>query len=194
VYGDFTYGTPAVSKGLVNAMSLTQGVVVGINGRSKILVVGSGNGYELVWLGKKGHDVTGLDLYAPEVSYVKDRTIIGSAEDMPFEDNEFELVFCTEMFEHVSDEASTRILREFQRVAKKFYVTIATIDDPPYYTHVNIQDGWWWIKRFKDLGFNIVNAQVNPYVVLVLGRTFTKVNYANGVTIYGNCRDNKLKT
>ena len=68
-----------------------------------------------MWLSKKGHDVTGLELYAPNVPYVKERTIIGDATDMQFEDNSFDLVYCTEMFEHVTKEDTDKILKEMKR-------------------------------------------------------------------------------
>ena len=172
----------------MNAISLTQGSAI-LMGKCKILVVGSGNGYELVWLSKAGHDVTGLELYTPDVSYVKKRTVIGSATDMPFEDGEFGLVYCTEMFEHVTEKDTDLILREMQRVAEKYYITIATKYDPPYNTHINVQRGWWWLRKFGEMHFRVVNFQYCPRVFLHLGVALGFGVYNDGVTLYGYCQD-----
>jgi len=188
IYGDFTYGTPYVSKGFQNAVSLSQDLTVRKTPDIKILVVGAGNGYELVWFGKNNYDVTGLDLYVPDVPYVKARTVIGSAGNMPFKDKQFDLVFCTEMLEHVDEEITDEILSEFNRVANKFYVTIATIEDPPFYTHINIHKPWWWMEKFDALGFKFANAQANPVMLLLAGGSITRMNYVSGVTMYGDCK------
>ncbi len=184
VYSDITYGTPYVSKGFIFAVSLSQGKP---KKPIKILVVGSGNGYELVWFAKQGHDVTGLELYAPEIPYVQERTVIGSALNMPFEDNQFDLVFCTEMFEHVTEEDSEIILREFERVGGEIFVSIATGDDPPYHTHINIHQGWWWAKKFADMGFELFNVEIKPANLLIGGGTIMRLKYSSGVTIRANC-------
>ena len=172
---------------MINAISLTTGTT-GINGKIKILVVGSGNGYELVWFGKDGHDVTGLELYAPGVPYVDARTIVGSATDMPFKDKEFGLVFCTEMFEHVSEADTDLILNEINRVGEKFYITIATKHDPPYNTHINVQAGSYWLKKFEDMGFQIASFQFCPKIFLRLGKAMGFGLYYDGVTLYGDCK------
>ena len=153
----------------------------------KILVVGSGNGYELVWFHKAGYPVKGLELYTPNVPLVKKLTTIGSATDMPWENKEFDLVFCTEMFEHVTEEETELILKEMKRVAKRFYITIATRGDAPYNTHINIQKPWWWMAKFDELGFKIESFQYSPRVFLQFGKDMGFGVYNDGVTIYGDC-------
>ena len=188
IYGDFTYGAPYVSRGLINAISLTQDLQSRGIKSLNVLIVGAGNGYEIVRFGKAGHNVTGLDLYIPNVPYIKERSVKGSADCMPFSDNQFDLVFCTEMFEHVTEQAAETILTEFQRVAGRFYVTIATKDDPPYNTHINIQPAWWWIKKFEALEFKLANAQQCPVLILQTDNNVTQLNYSTGVTLYGDCK------
>lgn len=49
---------------------------------------------------------------------------IADARDLPFEDNSFHLVQCTEMIEHVPVEDHLRVIKELKRVASKVvYIT-----------------------------------------------------------------------
>ena len=185
LFGDFSYGGPGVSKGFLNALMLTQGALS--KKKCSILVVGSGNGYELVLFGKKGHDVIGLDIYVPEVGYVKDRSVIGSACNIPFADKQFELVYCTEMLEHVNPKDTGSILAEFKRVASEFYITIATRGDYPFNSHINIHSPRWWHREFVKHGFTISHITDRPSVVCDFGGTYYSIDYPDGVTIYGKC-------
>ena len=188
-YNSFAYGSPGMSKGLRHALSVSQGNVMVIPGKLKILVVGSGNGYELVHFLNAGHDVVGIDLYVPEIQTVKDHTVKGDASNMPFADDEFDLVFCTEMLEHVPIESIDSILSEIRRVGKQYYITIATEDDPPFHEHVTIKSGSWWINRFEENDLKISMAQIAPRVVLNFGSgLYQSLTYIDGVLIYGRCK------
>ena len=127
IFGDFTYSSPGVSRGLLISMIVRQGGFFAVKGKVKILVMGAGHGYEVVSYIKGGHDVKGIDLYAPEIPMVKEVTTLASADDMPFKDKEFDLIHSTEMMEHVPEKITDQILRECRRVAKKFVFTIATL-------------------------------------------------------------------
>ena len=187
-YNDFTYGCPGINKGLRHALSVTQGMAIPIAGRLKILVVGSGNGYELIHFLNAGHDAVGLELYVPDVEMVKDHSVKGDAGRMPFVDDQFDLVFATEMFEHVQLKSIDSILNEIKRVGRFFYVTVATIDDPPYHEHVTIKSGSWWINRFENSGLTVLMAQIAPRVILDFGQSLLQsFQYKDGVLIYGRC-------
>ena len=118
---------------------------------------------------------------------VKDVTHIGSAENMPFDDKEFDFVHCTEMLEHVPEEMTDPILKECKRVAKRFVFSIATRHDKPYNTHINIHPAWWWIKRFDDLGFEIVNAQQAARVTIPVRQYASVIYWPDGVFLHGKC-------
>uniref|UniRef100_A0A6M3J112 Putative methyltransferase n=1 Tax=viral metagenome TaxID=1070528 RepID=A0A6M3J112_9ZZZZ len=155
--------------------------------KKDVLVVGAGSGYEVISYIKHGHNVRGIDLFAPEIKMVKDVTYIGSADKMPFGDKEFDFVHCTEMMEHVPEEITNDILMECRRVAKRFYFTIATRDDKPYDTHINIHPAWWWIKRFEELGFGIINAQQAARIALNVKGYASVIFWPDGVFLHGNC-------
>jgi hypothetical protein len=92
------------------------------------------------------------------------------------------------MMEHVPQKLTNPILRECKRVAKRFVFTIATRDDPPYCTHINIHPAWWWIKKFEKLGFNIVSAQqaARLHIPFPEGHA-SHFTWPDGVLIYGEC-------
>lgn len=186
IYGNFAYGSPWVSRGLASAILIDQ--TAGFGGdKQSILTIGAGNGYELVYFLKRGYDATGIDLYVPDVKMVKEHTVVASADDMPFEDNQFDMVMCCEVFEHIPEDICMEILKECRRVAKNFYFTIATTSDEPFNTHINIHEGEWWIKEFRESGMKIVHAAINARCPTIHNRKLFLVIYASGVTIYGEC-------
>lgn len=189
IYGDLTYGSPIVSKGFKHAVSVCQNMSFILYPNAKILVVGAGNGYELVAFLKHGFDCRGIDLYIPDVKMVKENSVCASADNIPFKDKEFDLVFCTEMMEHVPEKITENILLECKRVAKKFYFTIATTMDDGYWTHINLHPYYWWINKFQRLKFNILNAQLSPMVYILLdGLQITKhISTNEGISLYGVC-------
>ena len=188
IFGDFTYSSPGVSRGLLISMIVRQSVFFAVKGKIKVLVMGAGHGYEVVSYIKGGYDVKAIDLYSPDIPMVKEVTTLASADNMPFEDKEFDLIHSTEMMEHVPQKLTNPILRECKRVAKRFVFTIATRDDPPYCTHINIHPAWWWIKKFEKLGFNIVSAQqaARLHIPFPEGHA-SHFTWPDGVLIYGEC-------
>lgn len=92
---------------------------IGQHGESTLLDVGSGNGYLLSRLTKNNNwkRVCGVDVSEPLPSNKKDiQFYIGLLPDLPFSDNEFDVVTCTHVIEHVIDvEAS---IKELIRIAK----------------------------------------------------------------------------
>lgn len=188
IYGDFTYGTPGVSRGFINALSVTQGNAFAFDGPMKILVIGGGNGYEIAVFKTRGHECYGIDLYSPNFAFLKDTSVQGDASDMPFKDKEFDLVFCGETLEHIPEKTCLKILSEVRRVGKNFYFTIATRGDSPYNLHINVNPAWWWMKTFEECGFTIMHAEDKPIVPITYsGNGLVKCKYRDGVTIYGNC-------
>jgi hypothetical protein len=196
VYGDFTYGTPGVSRGFVNALCLVQGgMPLRFKGKSRILVIGAGNGYEIAVFLTRGHECYGIDLYIPDIKFVKEVSVRGDARSMPYKDKEFDLVFCGETFEHIPEDVCLEIMSEVNRVGRAFYFTIATRDDGDYKTHINVQPAWWWIKQFTEAGFRILHAEENAVVpILYSGNGLIKFTYRDGVTICGNCNSKESES
>ena len=186
IYGVLSYGCPIVCKGLKCAVHLSQfGELKG----KKILCVGSGNAYEAVWFIKQGYDVTILEIYHPDMKILKGKQVKGYAQDMPFKDKEFDLYFCCETMEHVPEELNTPILKEAKRISKEVFFTIADRDDPPYHTHINIHNFCYWFDLFKELGFDIINAQFAASLPMLVREKNSVVlaGWSDGTVIHASC-------
>jgi hypothetical protein len=188
IYGDFTYGTPGVSRGLMNALHICQGGSFTIRGPMKVLVIGGGNCYEVAVFNTRGHTCYGIDLYVPGIPFCKKTCVRGDASKMPFRDQEFDLVYCGETLEHIPEDVCFDILSEVRRVSRSFYFTIATRHDAPYNMHINVHPAWWWQKVFDEHGFRTIHAEDNPIVSIIYGNSgIIKLRFPDGVTIYGYC-------
>ena len=84
-----------------------------------ILDVGCGNGAITNVLGEK-YLVTGIDRSEKALSFVKTNKIKAEASDLPFADNSFDLVFCSEVLEHLPEDVFQKTIDELKRVAGKY--------------------------------------------------------------------------
>lgn len=93
---------------------------------SSILEVGCNTGNQLNMLQSQGYgSLYGLELQSYAVEKAKQLThniniIQGSAFDLPFKDNYFDLVFTAGVLIHISPEDLPRIMKEIYRVSKKY--------------------------------------------------------------------------
>lgn len=90
-----------------------------------ILEVGCGNGnYCPFFTEGKGMEYTGCDLSENmldicEESYPDSTFVRGDATELPFEDDEFDMVFCSDVLLHVPGDIQEDIVLELIRVAKR---------------------------------------------------------------------------
>jgi len=99
-----------------------------INGK-RFLEVGCGLGFFSQKAVELGAKVTGVDVGARLVKknrkkIPKGRFLVASASDLPFSDNSFDVVLCTEVIEHVEDQ--DRAVKELVRVLKEGGVLVVT--------------------------------------------------------------------
>lgn len=86
-----------------------------------VLDVGCGDGSLtnlMVEIGK--YDVTGCDISDEALKYVKTKTVKGNIEKLPFEEESFDLVICSDVLEHLPNEVLKKGIYELQRVSKKY--------------------------------------------------------------------------
>ena len=85
-----------------------------------LLDVGCGNGFFTYYFAKICQ-VTGLD-FSKQMLKINphDKLVQGSAEDLPFPDESFDIAFCSNMLHHLSD--PKKALQEMKRVTKKYIV------------------------------------------------------------------------
>ena len=158
LYQRLNYGSPAVSKGLrFSNWLLRSGDLIG----KKVLCVGCGEGYELVNYIKSGCEAFGTELHSITIPFLKNRVVKAISPHLPFSDDEFAFLTCTEVLEHIEPDLTDQFLLECKRVAKNYFFSIATEPDA-FNSHINLHDLPWWYERFILNGFNIKNIQYRP--------------------------------
>ena len=183
LYDTLGYGSPYVSKGLHFARYMQPEMEPGI----KTLSVGCGNGYEVVQLLHHGYDAYGTELHPIDVPILEGRIINAMVPDLPFKDKEFPVLFCCEVIEHIPPETTEDFVNELRRVSHNQIISIATTDDPPWDTHINLQHPANWLLDFEKWGFEIVGFQYAPVAdYLVFDGTMARQRWPDGVLIY--CR------
>jgi ubiquinone/menaquinone biosynthesis C-methylase UbiE len=87
-----------------------------------VLDAGCGNGVIINNLPKIFKKTAGLDMSEESLKYVKAEKILASITSIPFADNSFDLLICSEVLEHLKDEDYFATVKELQRVAKKYII------------------------------------------------------------------------
>ncbi|MCD4817815.1 MAG: class I SAM-dependent methyltransferase [Candidatus Cloacimonetes bacterium] len=85
----------------------------------KILDVGCGNGIITNEL-SKNYQVTGLDRSSEALKFVKNDKILASSDKIPFSINDFDIIFSSEMLEHLPDDIFRKTISEFKRISPKY--------------------------------------------------------------------------
>ena len=81
------------------------------------LDVGARDGHLSLLLAERFDRVVALDLKVPDVAHPRVQCIVGDATQLPFPDQSFHTVVCTEVLEHIPPELLPTVCRELVRVA-----------------------------------------------------------------------------
>jgi len=131
----------------------------------RVLDVGCGVGQGVAMMRNKGIDAYGIDISEKIDRYWKEGNIdkfcqVACADKIPFPDNHFDLIVCTEVMEHVPENAVRDVLKEIQRVGTHFFLTIAlsrALHKMPYdgsEPHICVKSPAWWKDVFSEIGFS----------------------------------------
>jgi len=89
-----------------------------------IIDVGCGNGVITNILGDS-YDVTAVDRSAAALEYVNTKKIQSSSDKIPLDDKSFDMVFSSELLEHLPLEILEGTISEFKRLSKKYiFITV----------------------------------------------------------------------
>ena len=131
-----------IDLGQGNLRKTTKGKVIAkelvTNGKNKTaLDIGCREGFQSKWLEKKGYEVTSIDI---KKVYEK-CMVINVDKGFPFKNNSFDLIWCSEVIEHLDDVKKSII--EFKRVLKQNGKMILTTPNSYF----------WLMWFFYSLGF-----------------------------------------
>ena len=112
-----------------------------LNKNSRVLDAGCGNGFLMKELRKR---ITkpifyGIDILEKSVNYARglnpnSKFFVGNIENMPFKDNFFDLVLCSEVIEHIC--SPEKAIKEIKRITKKY--AIVCVPYEPFFTIANL--------------------------------------------------------
>lgn len=158
-------------KILLRKVILPQGI--------KTLDVGCGLGQVVATLRNKGYEAYGTDISENIYPYWKMANItkfcqVAPANKLPFKDNEFELVSCTEVLEHIPEDKILASFSEMARVGKGDFIFSVALGKALHKMpqdgtepHITIKSVDWWIEKIQKAGLNIID--------LVMGSAQTSI-------------------
>lgn len=119
-----------------------------------ILDVGSGEGFTLNRLKRRGigKKLEGLEYSGDAITLGKQmypaiKITKGSIYELPYKDNSFDLVLCTEVLEHL--EKPQEGLKELIRVSKKYLVI--SVPNEPFFMFAQLVRGKNWSRFGNDI-------------------------------------------
>jgi SAM-dependent methyltransferase len=148
------------------------------NGYKRLLDVGCGTGAAVRYHREIGGlEAYGFDFAQPAMDVWRNHEVdrycvVGSAEDIPFRSDSFDIVTCTDVFEHIPEENVPAVLREMYRVGNNhFFFAIAlkaAYEKMPHdgsEPHICVKTPEWWVGQMGRAGFRF---RRDPYVTNVL--------------------------
>jgi len=119
----------------------------------------------------------GVDCSCPSADIQAD------ADNLPFEDESFDLLTSFDMLEHIPPDEIDKVLSEFKRVSKRFLLQISLRQAPSRIDgeilHPIVKPADWWMKKLEEFGAGIV--QITYYK----GRRMVVRQKAKRFYVYG---------
>ena len=165
LYKDTSYGSMEASIGL----KLVQDVLTSIPKFHTVLDVGCGTGYSVLEFLKQGKFANGIETskYLVDVK-LKQMTDLGitrygSILEIPCEADSFDLVFSTEVLEHIEEKDVITAVSELVRVSKKYlYLTVCFVDSViDKRLHLTVKPAKWWDEIFEQFSIKKIKRNVN---------------------------------
>ena len=148
-----------------------------------VLDAGCGSADVVRYLLSKGYEAKGIELssgvlneYARDL--LKNNTVSqGSLKKLPYSNNSFDVIFSSEVLEHIHKEDITKVVDEFFRVSKKYvFLTISLRPSSNFNKyHVTLKDRSWWENKFLQAGFVKDDTLLKKLQLLKLGASNREV-------------------
>jgi ubiquinone/menaquinone biosynthesis C-methylase UbiE len=131
----------------------------------KMLDVGCGEGYYVRDAIEEGINAYGIDIstHALEnaLAEVKDRITFGSITEIPFADEEFDVMTAFDVIEHIHPKDTLNAVTEIRRVLKPDGIVIITTPSSNFgdwvsdLTHINVRPPKFWKLILEEYNFKV---------------------------------------
>ena len=158
VFRDANYRSKEASQGLRYVAKLCADVKFG-----NILDIGCGPGWSVLEFLVRGHKAQGVEpceyLFGQELRVPAGLGIVkkAPATAIPFPADSFDMVFCTDVLEHIPEKDVHQAISELIRVSKRYiFASISSQEAvcfPELKLHATVRPREWWEQQFKQ--FNV---------------------------------------
>jgi SAM-dependent methyltransferase len=150
-----------------------------LSGRSTALDVGCGPGFVMDIMNRR-MDVEGVDVDIESIEDARTRGLrasVAAGEHIPFEDDSFDLVYCTFLLLWVKD--PYQVVSEMRRVSRRW---VACLAEPDHGGRITFPDS---VKRIDELVVNGISAEGgDPFVGRKLNSIFSRCGMKPEVGIH----------
>lgn len=146
-----------------------------------ILDVGCGNGAITNVLGKH-YDVTGLDRSETALAFVKTKKVKSDSSKIRFADNSFDLVFSSEVLEHIPENDFEKTISELKRVSKKYLmISVPNAENLEKSLIQCVSCGYVYNRSYHLRSFNENSLRIlfSEYHLMEVKKIGKKVRYYN---------------
>jgi len=139
-----------------------------MGGSRTVLDLGCGDGALMSFLNKdKRYQVTGIDLFRPDLKKAKEtgvysKLIYGDIRKLKIKKNSFDLVFSSQVIEHLEKKEAVALIKILEKIAKKKLVLGTTNGFFPFEriegndnNPLQVHKSGWSIKEFKKMGYEV---------------------------------------
>ncbi|NOX84451.1 MAG: class I SAM-dependent methyltransferase [Chlorobi bacterium] len=146
-----------------------------------IVDIGCGNGVITNILGQN-YNVTGVDRSEYALSFVETQKIQASADKIPLPDHSYDLVFSSELLEHLDDKVFENSVKEMKRLSKKYiFITVPNDENPDKLSIKCPQCSYLYnspnhLRSFKSHDFYSLFPEYEMISIFTFGK---KVRYYN---------------
>jgi SAM-dependent methyltransferase len=146
-----------------------------------IVDIGCGNGAITNVLGKQ-YEVTAVDRSKEALKHLETKTVLASADDIPLASASYDLVFSSELLEHLENDTFAKTVNELKRLTRKYiFITVPNDENPdklaikcPNCKYVYNRPNH--LRSFKTDDFSILFPEYRILQTLAFG---SKVRYYN---------------
>lgn len=114
-----------------------------------------------------GKDAWGVDFAQPATKYwrelgVDKYCVIGSAEELPFKSDSFDVVTCMDVLEHIPEQNVQSVFREMKRVGRRDFLFIIALTEAAIKMphdgsepHICVKSPRWWLDQIHGVGLKM---------------------------------------